>query len=673
MVLFLSSLCWAFLNSPLQEDARIRSLAEGVSSSDIRIRARCERELIDLGTPARAEVEGLTRSSDSETRLRANRILKFLRWGLTSSEKHAIDALLRESGAPAIGDGILEGDGAGWIDDRLRARWLPLGRRPVRYLLDLHAGTRLENARRLLLRLAAISKDPAVLPVALEALKSPDAGTRACAATACGELGQASAMPQLALLLDDQASLGWERTVAYEAAEAMEAIVGFPIDLKTWVSLKFPSAADGNIHLDPKTVRAWWARNEDLAACDAWKARARLEARTLVDPAKEPEDRLRGCLLLMGIGDEDVLISETLFDLGRSLPEANKRPTSWHWALAFLARHPFSLKGRPAPAMERLVSDILTKEDRSGDWTTALGVAHFLASECRETLPSRDGCVFLPSLEAPLRRFLGSPDPLRRYLAAMALAFLGKKGVEGPILETLSVALDKDAPVDRAWLPAAALWTQGGWYRFEPMALVALERLQPPASRELMQRYLDAESPPLRLGACRVLASVGDESCLKVLEGVLGEHNDILHDGFSWRPDEQKAAAFRCFYRLRRPKAIEWFKKELSGDREFGYSHADMVEFLLQKKEPAALEYWVARHGLRRCSIRLEIAGTTPDFLLPTLIDLVARDIPNSREFLSWIASDPGLLKKPIGEIRSWWEGTKGTFKVDPAIVDQEP
>jgi hypothetical protein len=139
-------------------------LVDRLSSDDPEIRLKAELRLIETGPPARRPVERLLASEDSELRLRAERILQYLDWGITVEGRKRVDALLVSSRVPPDRDALEWPDP--WDIFADEEAWKALGPSVAPYLMQLRSASKHPEWRRKLLNLASFGGGREALPAA---------------------------------------------------------------------------------------------------------------------------------------------------------------------------------------------------------------------------------------------------------------------------------------------------------------------------------------------------------------------------------------------------------------------------------------------------------------------------------------------------------------------------
>lgn len=645
-------------------------LVEQLRSEDPEKRLEAETRLIELGAPARKAVEELRRSGESELRLRAERILQYLDWGITFGQRKTIDATLAKSKIPPDRD-ALEWP-KHWEFPGDEEEWKRLGPSATRYLLHLRDASKDPQRRRKLLNVASLTGGKEASPAAFGALRSRDPADRWCGVTACLQIGDPSAVGPLVELLRDEEVVqvirrGPSLTVGTEAADAIEVLTGLPLDPEVWLRDRFPFRSQHQASAHPERIEAWWGAAKHDPSPEAWREAARKKAVRSVGAERPAQERLEGCLVLLAVGGEDARLCDTIIDLCRPEPrdaEAYRfRMKALHFLLASAPGARFA--GRPAERIEEGLEAILDDPARKSGWTTALGLAWELYTEDNTNLIPPGKLHPLDRLRRRLPGFLHSEDPLQRFLAAMTLAFMGERGVEAPILEALRRALEPGA-IESGWLRSAALWMTSRWEAvdfFDHMLIAAVEKLRPEGALELLRVYLREASPPRRSAAVRGLAALGDaEAALPVIREFLALEKDPVWKGHTFSADAIRESAFRDLYRLRRAEALEWVRKELSTTRQRPFLSWSLASFLVEQGDPLGIEYWAGQKGKVQSGVYGRILKMEPEVLVPTLLDLVEKGSKGAREFLVEWAGDPSFATKSAAELRSWWTAFKDTL-----------
>jgi HEAT repeat protein len=682
MLTFAACVLVAVLAPQADLSRQIGELVEKLRSERIEERGKAELKLIELGPGARSEVQALKSSGDAELQARAERILKYYRWGLTPDTRQTLDGLIARSHLSAAEDpGTASGD-AFILEDESLKQWKELGTRGVPYLLDLHHATPHGPRRGQILRLAAISRDRSVLEAAVADLESAHPATRVYATRVCGRLGDASTVPKLAEHLNDkprtegvQDLFQRDYDVAQNTAWAIQEIVGFPIDPEQWVDNIYPyHNAHHGISLDLRKFQGWWERNSSRRTLEEWRRAAREEALRWIDTSIWPKDWLSGCMILMALGGEDDKLCRTLFKVCRTVPAKQEDYQLRATAIGFFRSRPDpgdTYQGRPWERVEDVLGQILSDEGRAPEWTAALGLAWFLFGG-PHLQPVFFGKQYsLSRLRPIIFQRLESQDPGVRCLAALLLAFMGEPKAEAALIYFLQTALDDGARERHPWLHGAAAWMETGrpGGLFQKSALEALERIGTDASRQVLKAY--TRTPTFCLAACRALARRGDTSIEELLTPYLDASELRVPDGDqeawnqSFNRESNRQTAFLCLYLLRKETAMEWWRKRYPGEKRLTFFQGDAAALLVEKSDPLAVELWLTPNYGE--AVWQKMPQFQPEVLMSTLIALASQGSSEARRRLGRLAPGHGLESKSSEALNSWWETSKGNFEIDPA------
>jgi len=652
----------------LLQDRPLPELIEKLRSEKIDEREQAERDLSRRGEAARASVEGLLSSGDAELRLRARRILESWLPVLSEEEKKEIDALLVDTRvAPLDEEANPNQNDFFFVKEEIWKRWTALGTKPTRYLLQLQrASSGLRRGQ--LLALAARSGDRSVLPAALEGLRSPEPGVRLYAVSACSSIGDPIAVPILATMLRDDASVhqsgtGLLDTVGRRAAWAMDDLVGFPIDADLWVERKFPAdTAHHGMAPRPERIEAWWERNKQWRTRQEWKKAAEEEALRSVASERPSRERLNGCLLLLVFGGHDPEVCKAVFEVYRDTRVEGEERWRRRRCLGFLVNEDsgwLTFTGRPARRIESFILEKLQNQPGEKDRTALLALCWELCSNRSDWLPGFGKTFPLTALRPELRRALESKDPVDRTLAALTLGFFGEREAEPALIEALQAA--RPDALGAPWVLSANRWTDRGPQGLPLMLLEALKALRSTASRDTLRLHVEHPDVRVRVAAWGALASLGDKSVLPGIREFLDKREGEAVDlNGLWRD------AVDAFYRVDREGALEWCRKEFQGKKDLQFFHWLVATLLAKNNEALAVELWIASPYDTWSGCWQNIPSIRPDVLIPALLDQVEKekDSLRPRMGLALLVPRAEVEGKSVEELRAWWKANAATYKV---------